>query len=319
MPTLGRLPFDDLARRLRSPVGVVLQTGPFRFRVRSPHALVAEGLHTLYAANRVEPDDAFADFAVLVDHGRALRRWVRPQARFVFDGQPVFEPLPADQAYPLLEWAMNWCISSHAHEFLVLHAAVVERDSCAMILPAPPGSGKSTLCAALVHSGWRLLSDELTLVEPASGLVWPVCRPVSLKNRSIEVIRAFAPQAVFNRVTHDTLKGSVTHMQAPEAHLRLIEVPGRPRWIVYPRYAEGAATRLQPRARASAMVDLARNAFNFAALGETGFDTLARLVQACACLDFEYSRLDEAMALFDLLARGATAAPAALPRQTEAV
>ena len=25
MPTLGRLPFDDLARRLRSPVGVVLQ------------------------------------------------------------------------------------------------------------------------------------------------------------------------------------------------------------------------------------------------------------------------------------------------------
>jgi predicted ATPase len=31
-----------------------------------------------------------------------------------------------------------------------------------VILPAPPGSGKSTLCAALVTRGWRLLSDELT-------------------------------------------------------------------------------------------------------------------------------------------------------------
>jgi predicted ATPase len=33
---------------------------------------------------------------------------------------------------------------------------VVERDGHALILPAMPGSGKSTLTAALVQRGWRL-------------------------------------------------------------------------------------------------------------------------------------------------------------------
>ena len=99
---------------------------------------------------------------------------------------------------------MNWCISAHAHQFLILHAAVLERGGVALIMPAPPGSGKSTLCAALALSGWRLLSDELALIDPGSGRVWPLCRPVSLKNRSIEVIRHFAPEAVFGPVAEGT-------------------------------------------------------------------------------------------------------------------
>ena len=63
-----------------------------------------------------------------------------------------------------------------------------------MLLPAPPGAGKSTLCAGLVHRGWRLLSDELALVDMETGLVRGMARPVNLKNKSIEVIRDFAPE-----------------------------------------------------------------------------------------------------------------------------
>lgn len=115
----------------------------------------------------------------------------------------------------MLEWGLNWCVSMHAHHYLIIHAAVVEKNGLAAILPAPPGSGKSTLTAGLVLSGWRLLSDELTLIDRRTGLLHALPRPVSLKNQSIDVIRQFNPEAFINRVSHDTSKGSVAHMRPP--------------------------------------------------------------------------------------------------------
>lgn len=302
---LSQLPQPLLLQRMQG-AGLRLRTGPFVMLIRSPNELIAEGLGALYGAYPVESDDTFAEFALNIAPGKGLRRWLRPQVRFVFDGRPVFEPLPADQAFVLLEWAMNWCISNHAHQYLIVHAAVVARGDRAMVLPAPPGSGKSTLCAALIHSGWRLLSDELTLIGMDDGLIVPLCRPVSLKNQSIDVIQRFAPDARFNRITHDTAKGSVTHMAVPADQLHRIDQKARPCWVVYPRYAVGAATELMPRPRAGAVEDLARNSFNFAIQSGAGFKRLCDLVEGCACYDFRYSDLRSAMAAFDALAADPT-------------
>ncbi|HOX69877.1 MAG TPA: HprK-related kinase A [Burkholderiaceae bacterium] len=289
------------AQSLRSG-GLLLQTGPFTFRIRSPHAGVARNFNLLYANHASLAQSAPVDFDVQISDGAAWRRYWRRQACFVFDGRAVFEPLPAAHAFALLEWAMNWCISTHAHQYLIVHAAVLSRDDRALILPAPPGSGKSTLCAALTHSGWRLLSDELTLIDMRDGRIWPLCRPVSLKNASIQVVRQFAPQAVFGEVTRDTAKGDVMHMAVPVEHLRQVQQPALARWIVYPRYQAGADTCLQPRPRAGAVVDLARNAFNFHFQGDAGFEMLCDVVEGCDCFDFRYSRLPEAIAAFDALA-----------------
>lgn len=298
---LGDLSEAGLRQQLRG-AGLVVVTGPFSFRLTSPFESVAEGVSLLYAPYELGPTDGFADYAVHIGHGAGLRRWIKPQSRFLFDGQPVFEPLPAAHAYPLLEWAMNWCISAHAHQYLIIHAAVIERGGRAVVLPAPPGSGKSTLCAGLMLRGWRLLSDELALVSMADGQVWPLCRPVSLKNASIDVIRQFEPAAVFNRITHDTTKGSVTHLRVPPEHLAASAVPAKVRWVVFPRYLAGAPAMMAPRSRAASLVDLARNSFNFGVLGETGFDRLGDLVGASDCFDFSYSLLDDAVEAFDQLA-----------------
>ncbi len=298
MLTLSSLTRTELARRLRRGQ-LVLRTGPFATRIHSDIALVAEGLARSYADYPVDAPDAFADFHVNLLRSRGWRRWFRPQALFDHDGLAPFTPLPLGQAYPMFEWVMNWCVSNHAHGYLIIHAAVVEKDGRAVILPAPPGSGKSTLCAGLVMRGWRLLSDELALVRRRDGALVPLPRPVSLKNASIEVIRGFAPTAQLGTPVHGTAKGTVGHLKAPAASVARAADTARAACVVFPRYKAGAGTSLEPVSKTQTFMRLADNAFNYAVLGVDGFTLLGALVDECAGFDFEYSSLDDAIAVFD--------------------
>jgi len=191
--------------------GLRLKIGGFNVCLSSSIPEVADHLLVLYGASDVINDEAFIDFYISLAPPSKLRRYFRPQVNFSYDGYFPFKPLPYDQASAMFEWGLNWCIASHSHQYLIIHAAVVERNGQAFIFPGTPGSGKSTLCAALVCSGWRLLSDEMTLVSLADGLVYPVPRPISLKNRSIDVIRSFSPDVIFGEIVNDTSKGSVNH------------------------------------------------------------------------------------------------------------
>ncbi|MDE2598547.1 MAG: HprK-related kinase A [Rhodocyclaceae bacterium] len=270
-----------------------MRTGPFVSCITSSEPLLAEGIALHYAEHAVETE--FADFHVRIARPRNLRRWYRPQVRFYFDDAPSFHPLPADQAFPMLEWGLNWCVTNQAHRYLIIHAAVLQRQGKSLILPAPPGSGKSTLCAGLAHSGWRLLSDELALIDPDTGRVVPVPRPVSLKNRSIEILKAFAPQAVFNPTVSDTIKGDVAHMRAPPDALLRAEESAAPGWIVMPHFEAGAAPQLVEITRARGMMALIENAFNFDLHGRRGFDTLGDFVDQCRCYRYSYGSLADAI------------------------
>lgn len=291
---------DRLAETLKGP-GLRLRTGPLVTSIRSPIAAVARGIGLHYAEHPLEPADGFADFHVHVAPPRGVRRFVRPQVLFHFEGAPPFRPLPFEQSFPMLEWGLNWCISANCHQFLVLHAAVLERGGNALVMPAPPGSGKSTLCAALALSGWRLLSDELALIDPDTLLVHAVPRPVSLKNESIQVIRGFSRAATLGAIVHNTTKGSVAHMKPPAESVRDALRPALPAWIVFPRYAAGSAAQWSPLPKAEAFMQLVDNAFNYDVHGRRGFETLARVVDAASCCQFSYSRLDEAIPRFAAL------------------
>ncbi|WP_326533773.1 HprK-related kinase A [Pseudorhodoferax sp.] len=280
--------------------GVILATGPFRCRIASRTRGVFRGLRLLYPDFEVL-DDGFCDFSIRVDRVKGLRGYWRPQISFYLDGFEPFKPLAADHAYPLLEWGMNWCIAGHAHHYLLLHAAVLERNGRAVVLPGEPGAGKSTLTAALALSGYRLLSDEMTIIDRDTGLLVPLTRPVSLKNKSIDIVRAFSPDAVLGEVAHDTHKGSVAHLRPPPASVANAHVHAMPAFVVHPRWQEGSEAVLTPHEKSDAFMRTAGHAFNYEVLGSTGFDLMAGLIDRCECYDFRYSRLPDAIAMFDAL------------------
>src|SRR5262249_10843953 len=217
------------------------------------------------------------------------------------DDQVPFKPLPRTHAFAMFEWCLNWCIESQANHYLMMHAAVIERGGGAAILAAPPGSGKSTLTAALVNRGWRLLSDELTLINPADGTAIPLGRPVSLKNESIELIANFVPSAVIGPVARDTIKGSVAHLKPPIDSVNRVDERAVPRWVVFPRFEPDAPASFTPYPKPAALLRLADHAFNYSQYGIKGFQLMVELIDRCDTYELTYCRLDDAIQVFDSL------------------
>jgi len=297
---LGALAPDDLENRLRG-AGLMLRTGPFVSRIKTDLPIMVSGLSLLYADYPIEDDDVFADFYITVRAPRGLRRWYRPQAWLLYDQQTLFEPLPLSQAIPMFEWGLNWAMGTQANQYLILHAATIERDGRVVIMPAPPGSGKSTLCAGLVNRGWRLLSDEMALITLDEGMIVPLARPISLKNKSIDVMTAFAPEAVFSERAQETHKGTVALMRAPSDSVARKQDAAKPAWIIFPNFLPGAESRLEPRSKAATFMEVGDNAFNYSIHGRRGFEVLADIIETCDCYDFRYSDLDHAVEVFSSL------------------
>lgn len=295
---LKDLPAKDLADRLRAE-GILLRTGPFTLRLGTSLPELAESIQMLYADHQLEIEGGIVDFEVRVEPMSRFRRSANSKARFIIDGLRMFEPFERRIALPMLEWAVNWCTFTRPHQFFMLHSAVVERNGHAIILPGPPGAGKSTLCAAMMFRGWRLLSDELAVMRPGTIDLIPIPRPIGLKEESIGVIRRFEPGAVLGPSSPGTRKGTVAHVKPPADSVRRAEEKAIPRWIIFPSYQAGEPATLTPASKAQTLLWLADDAFNFSILGTIAFETLADLIDRCDCYELRYGNLDEAIELLN--------------------
>lgn len=281
--------------------GLALRVGPYVYSIQSNVAVVHEGIGTLYADFPLADDSQYVDYNVALKTRGAWQR-LRGEAEFFNDGASPFERIPRGQAYAFLEWGMNWCVALHTNEYLKLHAAVVARDDRAVVMPGVPGAGKSTLCAALGLRGWRVLSDEHAMIPPGRCEAVPVYRPVSLKNESIDVIRQFAPEAIFGPQSEETHKGVVRHVKAdiaPDSHATEPLTVGA---LVFPRYEAGVPQRLAPRRKSESFILAAYHSFNYSLLCETGFDAMRTLVENTHCYDLTYHDLDWAVNAMNQLA-----------------
>jgi hypothetical protein len=93
----------------------------------------------------------------------------------------------------------------HVHVFLVLAAALrlrgwyhlhaactVMPDGAALLIVGQGGSGKSTLCAALVAAGHRYLGDDVLFLEDATGRLLAFPRPFHLGPEAASAIPGVA-------------------------------------------------------------------------------------------------------------------------------
>jgi HprK-related kinase A len=299
--------------------GLWIDLGGAVVRLRSPIQQLAGPLRSVYRHFEGLAHGQWADIHADIKPPRGLRRWLRPQAELVADGHCPFEPFPASHALPLAEWGVNWLIGQRLHRFLLLHAGVVERDGLALLLPATPGAGKSTLTVALALRGWRLMSDEFGALGLDDGLLRPMLKPPALKNASIDVISRFEPRAELGPSFPGTRKGVVAHLAPPAAAVVARHAPARPTMVILPRWQPAGRAVLEPVNARLVCSALAFNAFNYAVAGVEGFRAVTTIANTCQAWQLSYSQLDDAIDCLGRLWARARGGAAAAPLAAESV
>jgi HprK-related kinase A len=281
-----------------------LGIGPVSFRIGSAWRQPLDALRTLYAdypaANEI------CDFTVRLQPEKPWRSWLRPSVAIEGDYVlPDAAPLPLAMGLLAAEMGMNLQMALGQKNYLLLHAATVEKEGRALILTGESGAGKSTLAALLGERGWRLMGDEFALLDPHDGLLRPFPRAVSLKNGAIAVMEAEAPPERFGPRLDGTPKGSIRHLKPRSEAIARMAEPAKPALILFPRFGSAAAVR--PVGGAEVFVRLTQASTNYVALGSRGFDTLSSLVGGHPAAAIDYPDTETALGLVDELWRGLAA------------
>lgn len=148
---------------------------------------------------------------------------------------------PAIKAY-MLRSSLN----NYPYLFQI-HAGVVERAGTCLLLPGVAGSGKSSLTAALVHAGWRYLSDETAPMEENALHIRPVPLALASKTGGWEIMETYFPgiRNLHVHVREDAKR--VRYLTPPSASIAADRPEGYSvRHIVFPRYDPHARTALSP-------------------------------------------------------------------------
>jgi hypothetical protein len=177
--------------------------------------------------------------------------------------------------------------------FLVFHAGVVGRGGKCLMLPAAPGSGKSSLAAALARMGFSFFSDEVALCAEDRFAVRPVPLGICVKSTGWELLTPLYPELA-EAHTHDRVDGKI---------VRYLQPPPGPKddtyhpvgAIVFPRYAPGLGTELVRLGKAEALRRLLAECLAVRkTLDEANVGRLVEWIKAVPCYELPNSSLAEA-------------------------
>jgi HprK-related kinase A len=274
-----------------------IQIGPVAFRIGSAWKAPLDALARLYAAYPA-PADGLADFTVRLEPEKPWRRLIRPSVAIRGDYiLPDAAPLSLAHGLLAAEMGMNLQMALGQKNYLLLHAATVEKDGRALIMTGESGAGKSTLAALLGERGWRLMGDEFGLLDMETGDLMPFPRAVSLKNGAIRVMEAEVAADRFGPRLEATPKGAIRHMRPNDVALSRMGEGATPALILFPRF--GQAQDVRGVGAAEVFMRLTQASTNYVSLGRRGFDALTKLVNDNPALAIDYPDTDTAVAMVE--------------------
>jgi hypothetical protein len=182
--------------------------------------------------------------------------------------------------------------------FLELHAGVVSDGERCIVLPGAPGSGKTTLTAGLVFSGFDYFSDEVALLDEGSLRLRPVPLGLGIKPGAVDVLGQLFPEVPYLQV-HSREDGQrVRYLSLTAAQTAPPDVRREARWLIFPSYGRELDTTLKPISRPAALRRLVREITVLPKpLDEARVEALVRWMRELRCYELSMNSLDRAVNL----------------------
>ena len=220
--------------------------------------------------------------------------------RLIGPDDPVVKSRSWGHIQAHLERAITRAARRYLAPYHVVHAGAVARNGRAALFPAFPGSGKSTLVAALALSGFEYYTDEVAVITE-EGRLLPYPKAITLKRGGWDAVSDLFPQAesaAYTPVHHEKLRYlAAPNLPAPSA----LETGCDVEFVVFPCYAPDETTSLQPIARSAALARLAERSLNLVLLGQEGFDVMYNVVMGTQCYELVTNDLIKAVLLMKAL------------------
>ena len=211
-----------------------------------------------------------------------------------------------DEIGPTVKWLL-WEAALNSHRyFLNIHAGVVGDGKGALLLPAAPGSGKSSLTAALSRSGLDYFSDEIALLEEPDLALRPIPLAVCVKSTGWDLMTPLFPTIPKLKIHRRGDGKIVRYVPPPSFRLGTRRDRTYPvRRIVFPKYAADTETALTPLSRVDALSRLMEECLVVPVpLTLKRVQRLIRWVKQIECYDLKMSSLDQAVSLIQKNALG---------------
>jgi hypothetical protein len=224
---------------------------------------------------------------------------------FYIDSVPAGFCRLDDEIAPMAKGVV-WTEVLKRQDYLIhVHAGVAGGPAGCVLLPAAPGSGKSTLTAALVHAGFDLFSDEVALLAAEDLTVSPFPAAICVKDTGVEVVARMYP-AIRELPIH--LRGDgkhVAYLPPPSGQVPSDGHRRRVCGIVFPRYSAGSEVTSRQLAPAAALARLLAHCQNVGRkLDHAAIDRLIRWIDAMPCSEIVYGALEPACDMIGAMLRG---------------
>ena len=295
---IGLLPSEGLDnRRVEIPVDIAwhqssaidiiryYQLPGLRFSVRFDREMMERQCHPrLSAIETSVPCEVDAELEIRC-HGA---EWV-----VTLNGREVSRTFSANEVRIELLICILTNYSPQLEIMAMIHAGVVADGDKALVLPATTRGGKSTITAALVHAGYRYLSDDTAPIDGPSGRVYPFPLGLSLRPGSWPMLERMFPD-LRNRKS----------LPRPYEKVKVMPLPGsRTEFnplcvsaLIFLAYGPGKKNNLQILSLTQAMVNLSEAGF-WVPLQGGQVPRFLDWMCGIPCYQLEYSNLDVAVEL----------------------
>lgn len=266
------------------------------FRIRFTSRAQEERVHPLFAHLEVPgsaPSDTVLDI-ITKGGGHVL----------IVDSTPVYRCDSVDQIAPLANrYLYSASVEKGGYSFAIHAAAVSDGKKC-LLLPGAAGTGKTSLAAALMHSGFRYLTDDLAILDRETLRVRGAPFSLCVKDDGLDLLAPYYPE----------LPGLPAHLRWDGKRARYLTPPAsafhnEPErsypagWIVFPFRVLQLPTSLEPLSPAQALRRLVAECFTPVRLDRVKVRSLVRWIQSAACFEMPMSSLPEAVKLLRQLCR----------------